>query len=201
MSSLSLAPWSPARPRTRDEMSCYARAHIRRVVQLSKALLAAHPAAFRGVDPALAVRFAALHDRAKTGGQATFLARHQLARPFSEALLRMWGKRAGPQERQVIDDLNRTDAHIGEAFFARHQVPSEVSARYERLVHIADLVDRGMDALSRQREMGRELLPASTVLADAEARRLAQWLEDAYPRVVSASETFAVRCGRLRPPE
>jgi hypothetical protein len=171
-------------------MAWYTQVHVRRVIRLSQALLAAHPHSFAGVDASLAVRFAALHDRSKTGRNRSFLERHGIDQPFSVHLHALWGRCAGPRERGLIDRMNEVDRCIATAFFHRHAIEPEVAVRYERLVHIADLVDRGMDETSRHDEMGRELAPASQILEDAHARELATWLEGRYHTVVSATECF-----------
>jgi len=185
-------------PASPQEMAWYTQVHVRRVVRLSRALLAAHPHAFLGVEAGLAVRFAALHDRAKTGRNPSFLERHGIDQPFSVHLHALWGRCAGPHERCVIDRMNEVDRCIARAFFVRHGIGPDVAARYERLVHIADLVDRGMDDISRHDEMGRELAPASQILGDSDARALAAWLESRYHTVVSASEGFDVMRRRWR---
>jgi hypothetical protein len=187
-----------ALPESPQEMAWYARAHVRRVVRLTQALLAAHPAAFAGVEPGLATRFAALHDRSKTARDHGFLTRHGLREPFAISLHALFGRSAGPRERDVIDRMNQVDERIAAEFFRRHAIPTAVARRYERLVHIADLVDRGMDETSRHHEMGRILEPASHVLAEAEDRVLAAWLEREYSQLVTATERFAALRVRLR---
>lgn len=185
-------------PTSPQEMAWYTQVHVRRVIRLSQALLAAHPRAFAGVNPAMAVRFAALHDRSKTGRNRSFLERHGIDEPFSVHLHALWGRCAGPGDRGVIDRMNEVDRCIARAFFHRHGISPEVAVRYERLVHIADLVDRGMDETSRCDEMGRELMPASLILEDRDARQLAVWLESRYHTVVRANECFDAMRRRWR---
>jgi hypothetical protein len=179
-------------------MAWYARAHVRRVVRLAQALLAAHPGAFPGVDPVTAVAFASLHDRSKTARDGGFLARHGLREPFAISLHALFGRAAGPGERDVIDRMNEVDQRIAAAFFARHGIGREAAQQYERLVHVADLVDRGMDETSRHHEMGRVLAPASEVIVEPRDRLLAAWLEREYGRIVAHTERFAALRVRLR---